>query len=128
MSYHFSKTIEMPMDRAIGHVTAVLAEKGCGVLTTIDVRATLQKKLDVDFRPYVILGACNPSFAYTALQNEDTIGTMLPCNVIMQEVGGGRVEISAVDPVSSMQAVDNPGLALIAGEVRELLKPAVDGL
>ncbi len=128
MSYHFSKTIKMPIDQAIGHVTSALAAKGFGVLTTIDVRATLKKKLDVDFRPYIILGACNPSFAYKALQSEDKIGTMLPCNVILQGVGDGLVEISAVDPVSSMQAVDNPHLGPIAGEVRELLKQVVDGL
>ena len=89
---------------------------------------TLKKKLDVDFRPYVILGACNPGFAYKALQAEDKIGTMLPCNVILQETGKGRVEVSAVDPIASMQGVDNPGLAPIAGEVRQLLKQAVDGL
>ncbi|MDP3896217.1 MAG: DUF302 domain-containing protein [Mesorhizobium sp.] len=128
MSYHFSKTIEMPMDRAIEHVTSALAAKGFGVLTTIDVSATLKKKLDVDFRPYVILGACNPTFAYKALQSEDKIGTMLPCNVIVQQIDAGRVEVSAVDPISSMQAVDNPGLAPIAGEVRELLRQVVDGL
>lgn len=128
MSYHFTKTINLPMDKAIEHVTAALAAKGFGVLTTIDVSATLKKKLDVDFRPYVILGACNPGFAYKALQAEDKIGTMLPCNVILQETGKGRVEVSAVDPIASMQGVDNPGLAPIAGEVRQLLKQAVDGL
>ncbi|MCO5163215.1 MAG: DUF302 domain-containing protein [Mesorhizobium sp.] len=128
MSYHFTKTIAMPMDKAIEHVTSALAAKGFGVLTTIDVSATLKKKLDVDFRPYVILGACNPGFAYKALQAEDKIGTMLPCNVILQQAGDGRIEVSAVDPIASMQGVDNPGLAPIAGEVRQLLKQAVDGL
>ena len=128
MSYYFCKTIHMGMDAAIAHVTDALAKKGFGVLTTIDVSATLKKKLDVDFRPYVILGACNPGFAYKALQAEDKIGTMLPCNVILQEIGKGRVEVSAVDPIASMQGVDNPGLAPIAGEVRQLLKQAVDGL
>lgn len=128
MSYYFSKTIAMPMDKAIDHVTAALAAKGFGVLTTIDVAATLKKKLDVDFRPYVILGACNPSFAHKALQNESRIGTMLPCNVILQQAGDGKVEVSAVDPVASMQAVDNPALAPIAGAVRDMLKQAVDGL
>lgn len=128
MSYYFSKTIAMPMDKAIDHVTAALAAKGFGVLTTIDVAATLKKKLDVDFRPYVILGACNPSFAHKALQNESRIGTMLPCNVILQQTDDGRVEVSAVDPVASMQAVDNPALAPIAGAVRDMLRQAVDGL
>ena len=103
-------------------------KKGFGVLTTIDVRATLKKKLDVDFRPYTILGACNPTFAHRALQSEDKIGTMLPCNVIVQEIGENRVEVSAVDPAASMQAVDNPHLASIAGDVRELLKQMVAGL
>ncbi|MGF7161527.1 uncharacterized protein (DUF302 family) [Rhodoligotrophos appendicifer] len=128
MSYHFSKTVALPMERAIDHVTAALAAKGFGILTTIDVAATLKKKLDVEFRPYVILGACNPGFAYKALQQESHIGTMLPCNVILQQVDEGLVEVSAVDPAASMQGVDNPGLASIAGDVRELLKQAVDGL
>lgn len=128
MSYHFSKTIALPMEKAIEHVTAALATKGFGVLTTIDISATLKKKLGVDFRPYVILGACNPGFAYKALQQESRIGTMLPCNVILQQVEPGQVEVSAVDPMASMQGVKNPGLATIAGEVRDLLKQAVDGL
>jgi uncharacterized protein (DUF302 family) len=128
MSYHFSKIISMPMDKAIDHVTAALTARGFGILTTIDVAATLKKKLDVEFRPYVILGACNPGFAYKALQEESRIGTMLPCNVILQQVDEGLVEVSAVDPIASMQGVNNPGLASIAGDVRELLKQTVDGL
>lgn len=128
MTYYFSKTLEMPFDQAIQHVTAALAGKGFGVLTTIDVRATMRKKLDVDFRPYTILGACNPQFAYKALQSEDKIGTMLPCNVVVQEVGEGRVEVSAVDPVASMTAVENPKLGSLAGEVRDVLKQIIAGL
>ena len=128
MSYYFSKTIDMPIDQAIPHVTAALAAKGVGVLTTIDVSATLKKKLNVDFRPYTILGACNPGFAHKALLSEDKIGTMLPCNVVVQEVGKGKVEVSAVDPVASMAAIKNPKLGSIAGEVRELLKSVVAGL
>lgn len=128
MSYHFSKTIALPMDQAVEHVTAALAAKGFGVLTTIDVAATLKKKLDIDFRPYRILGACNPSFAYKALQQESHIGTMLPCNVILQQTEDGKIEVSAVDPIASMQGVDNPGLGAIAGEVRDMLKQVVDGL
>jgi len=128
MSYYFSKTFKMPFAQAIQHVTDALADKGFGVLTTIDVRATMKKKLDVDFRPYTILGACNPQFAHKALQSEDKIGTMLPCNVVVQEVGGGEVEVSAVDPVASMAAVNNPKLVPIAGEVRDLLKQVVVGL
>jgi uncharacterized protein (DUF302 family) len=109
-------------------VTDALAAKEFGVLTTIDVRATMKKKLDVDFRPYTILGACNPEFAYRALQSEEMIGTMLPCNVVVQEVGKGLVEVSAVDPLASMMAIGNPKLASIAGEVRDLLKQVVADL
>jgi uncharacterized protein (DUF302 family) len=122
MSYYFSKILKMPFAQAVQHVTDALAGKGFGVLTTIDVRATMKKKLDLDFRPYTILGACNPQFAHEALQSEDKIGTMLPCNVVVQEVRGGEVEVSAVDPVASMAAVNNPKLAPIANEVRDLLK------
>jgi uncharacterized protein (DUF302 family) len=128
MDYYFSKVLDMPVDQAVQHVTEALAAKGFGVLTTIDIAATMKKKLDVDFRPYMILGACNPPFAYKALTSEDKIGTMLPCNVIVQEVGEGRSEVAAVDPVASMQAIENPELATIAGEVRELLKGIVAGL
>ena len=128
MTYYFSKTIDMPFAQAVQHVTDALANKGFGVLTTIDVRATMKKKLDVDFRPYTILGACNPEFALKALQSEDMIGTMLPCNVVVQEMSKGSVEVSAVDPVASMMAVRNPKLATIAGEVRDLLKQVVSGL
>ena len=110
MSYYFAKTLQMPFDQAIQHVTDALASKGFGVLTTIDVRATMKKKLDVDFRPYTILGACNPQFAHKALQAENKIGTMLPCNVIVQEIGKDQVEVSAVDPVASMMAIKNPKL------------------
>ena len=125
MSYYFAKTLDLPFAEAIQRVTEGLAAKGFGVLTTIDVRATMKKKLDVDFRPYTILGACNPQFAYQALQNEDKIGTMLPCNVVVQEIGGGKVEVAAVDPVASMAAVGNPNLVSVAGHVRDLLKQVV---
>jgi len=128
MSYYFSKTLEMPFVQAIQHVTEALAGKGFGVLTTIDVRATMKKKLDIDFRPYTILGACNPEFAHNALQTEDMIGTMLPCNVVVQEIGKGLIEVSAIDPVASMMAVGNPRLASIAGDVRDLLKQVVADL
>jgi uncharacterized protein (DUF302 family) len=128
MSYYFSKTIAMPFAQAIQHVTDALAAKGFGVLTTIDVRATMKKKLDVDFRPYTILGACNPQFAHKALLSEDKIGTMLPCNVVVQEVASGQIEVSAVDPVASMSAVGNADLAGIANEVRERLRQVVAGL
>jgi len=128
MSYHFTRVLDAPFEEAISHVTAVLAEQGFGVLTTIDVKATLKKKLDVDFRPYTILGTCNPEFAYKALQCEGKIGTMLPCNVVVEQMKEGRVEVSAVDPMASMQAIDNPALAAIAGEMRDRLQSVIGKL
>ena len=128
MSYTFTKVLNASMNDAVERVTAALAAKGFGVLTTIDVKATLKKKLDVDFRPYVILGACNPEFAHQALQHEDKIGAMLPCNVVVQKLDEDRFEVSAVDPVASMQAVDNPKLGAVATEVRDRLKSVVDNL
>ena len=128
MSYHFSKTIDRPFEQAITDVTAALQAAGFGVLTTIDVSATLKKKLDVDFRPYTILGACNPQFAYKALQAEDKIGTMLPCNVILQQTADGKVEVSAVDPIASMAAIKNAELGAIAGDVQGLIKGVIDKL
>ena len=128
MSYYFTKTLDMPFDAAVAHVTEALAAKGFGVLTTIDVKATMKKKLDVDFKPYTILGACNPKLAYGALQAEDKIGTMLPCNVIVTEAAPGKVEVAAVDPVASMSAIQNPSLGDIAGKVRQMLSDVVDAL
>jgi uncharacterized protein (DUF302 family) len=125
MSYYFSKTISGSFEDAIEKVTAALQSEGFGVLTEIDIKATLKKKLDVDLYNYKILGACNPSFAYKALQAEDKIGTMLPCNVIVQERIPGQVEVSAVDPAASMQAIENKSLEVIAGEVREKLKKVI---
>ncbi|MFN3548701.1 MAG: DUF302 domain-containing protein [Mesorhizobium sp.] len=128
MSYYFTKTLDMPFDAAVAHVTEALAAKGFGVLTTIDVKATMKKKLDVDFKPYVILGACNPKLAFSALQAEDKIGTMLPCNVIVTEAAPGKVEVAAVDPVASMSAIRNASLGEIAGKVRQMLSDVVDAL
>jgi len=128
MSYYFSKKLTMPFDRAIDHVTQALASKGFGVLTKIDVRATLKEKLKIDFRPYTILGACNPQLAHAALQIENKVGTMLPCNVVVQETGNGDVEVSAVDPVASMSAIENPILRSIADRVGTKLKSVVDSL
>ena len=127
MSYYFSKTVDLPFEEAVARVTEELKSQGFGVLTDIDVRATLKKKLDVDFRNYRILGACNPKFAHQALQAEDKIGTMLPCNVIVQETEQGT-EIAAVDPIASMAAVDNPALAGIARSVQELLQNVIKRL
>lgn len=126
MSYHFSKSIDRPFEQAIEDLTQALQSEGFGVLTTIDVKATLKKKLDVDFPPYTILGACNPKYAYRALQAENKIGTMLPCNVILRQTDDGGVEISAVDPIASMAAIDNPDLAEIALTVQGLLKKVID--
>jgi uncharacterized protein (DUF302 family) len=125
MSYHFSKTVDMPIDRADAAARDALQKNGFGVLTEIDVQQTMKKKLDVDIYPYRILGACNPKMAYEALQAEDKIGTMLPCNVILQERQPGRTEISAVDPIASMQAIDNPKLGEIAAAVQAMLKKVV---
>lgn len=128
MSYHFSKTCNLSFEEAIGKVTENLKLEGFGVLTEIDVRDTLKKKLNVDFRRYKILGACNPQFAYQALQAEDKIGVMLPCNVIVQEREAGVVEVSAVDPVASMMAIHNPKLVIIATQVQAKLKKVIDNL
>lgn len=125
MKYYFNRTLNVSFDEAIEKVTAELQKEGFGILTEIDVKATLKKKLDVDFHPYKILGACNPNFAYQALQAEDKIGVMLPCNVIVQDTGSG-VEIAAIDPKASMMAVDNPQLAVIADEVQKLLKNIIE--
>jgi len=128
MSYYFNKTLDVAFDEAVERVKAELKKEGFGVLTEIDVQKTLHDKLGVDFRPYRILGACNPPFAYKALLAEDKIGTMLPCNVIVQELEPGRVEVAAIDPLASMAAVQNIDLGTIGLEVREKLKSAVDAL
>ena len=128
MEYYFSKTIATSFDDAIQKVTDALKEEGFGILTEIDIKATLKKKLDVDFYNYKILGACNPPFAYKALLAEDKIGTMLPCNVIVQEKVPGKVEVSAVDPAASMQAIENKALAEIAIEIRARLQKVIEKL
>jgi uncharacterized protein (DUF302 family) len=128
MKYYFSKTVTLPFDDAIEKVMAELKKEEFGVLTDIDVKQTLKKKLNVDFKKYRILGACNPSFAYKALQAEDKIGTMLPCNVIVQEIEGGRVEVAAIDPVASMQAVSNPALKDVAEKVQAKLKKVIENI
>jgi uncharacterized protein (DUF302 family) len=128
MSYHFSKTVSYDFDTAIGKVTEELKKEGFGVLTEIDVQDTFKKKLDIDFRKYRILGACNPHFAYKAIQSEDKIGTMLPCNIIVQEHENGKVEVTAVDPVASMMAIKNNSLGNVAGQVREKLNKVIESL
>lgn len=126
MSYYFSKTVDLSFVDGIQKVVEELKKEGFGILTEIDVKATLKKKLDVDFRKYRILGACNPTFAYEALKSERMIGTMLPCNVIVQEAEGGKTEITAVDPIASMQAIENPNLEQTANKVRSLLKTIIE--
>jgi uncharacterized protein (DUF302 family) len=127
MKYYFNTIVDLPFDEAVERVTEDLKGEGFGILTEIDVKETLKKKLDVDFPRYRILGACNPPFAYQALLKENKIGTMLPCNVIVQELPSGQVEIAAVDPVASMQAVDNPDLGEVACQIRDKLRKVVEG-
>jgi len=128
MSYYFSKTLRIPFDEAVVKVAEELKKEGFGIITEIDVKETLKKKLNVDFKKYRILGACNPSFAYKALQAEDKIGTMLPCNVIVQETSEGKIEVAAIDPIASMQAIDNPKLLDTAEQVRGKLKKVIGNL
>ena len=128
MSYYFNKTISGNFDDVIVKVTDELKKEGFGILTEIDVKETLKKKLDVDFKKYKILGACNPPFAYKALQAEDKIGAMLPCNVIVIEQAPGQIEVAAIDPIASMQAVGNPNLGKVASEVQSKLRKVVESL
>ncbi len=128
MSYTFHKITSLGFDDAIGQTTAALKERGFGILTEIDVTQTFKNKLDVDFRNYRILGACNPSFALQALEVENKIGAMLPCSVIVQELPDGTVEVAAIDPVASMQAIGNPELDAISRQVQALLKETVESL
>ena len=126
MSYYLSRTVDAAFDAVVQRVTAALKEEGFGVLTDIDVQATLKAKLGADMPPYRILGACNPSFAHQALQIEDKLGVLLPCNVIVRDAGDGQTEVAAIDPVASMDRTGNPELASIAEEVRVRLRRAVE--
>jgi len=128
MKYYFSTIIEKSFDQVVLDVTEELKKEGFGVLTDIDVKATMKKKLDVELKKYRILGACNPKYAYQALQKEDKIGTMLPCNVIVQELENGNIEVAAIDPSASMQAVQNPDLKGVAEEVRKKLQSVISSL
>jgi uncharacterized protein (DUF302 family) len=128
MSYYFGKKIKGSFEDALEKVATSLKKEGFGILTEIDVKETLKKKLDVEFHKYKILGACNPPFAYKALKAEDKIGTMLPCNVIVQETSEGEVEVAAVDPVASMKAIENPELLEVAKQVQEKLERVVENL
>ena len=128
MTYYMSKKVDLSFHAALDRVKDELKNEGFGVLTEIDVRDALKKKLDVEFRNYRILGACNPPFAYKALQAEEKIGVLLPCNVIVQEGSDGTVEVAAIDPAASMQTVGNPALSDIAGQIREKLQNVITRL
>lgn len=128
MKYYFSKTLNVSFDEAIPKVIEELKKGGFGIITEIDMKETLKKKLNVDFRKYRILGACNPQYAYQALLKEDKIGTMLPCNVIVQEISEGKVEVAAIDPIASMQAIENPELGSVAVEVQAKLRKVIENL
>ena len=125
MSYYFVQTLSTSFDDAVDRATAALKDEGFGVITSIDLQETFKRKLETDFRRYTILGACNPNLAFEALKLEDKVGTMLPCNVIVQEVSPGQVEVAAIDPVASMQAIGNPELAKKAEAVRQKLQSAI---
>ena len=128
MSYYFNKILPLPFEHAVQHTVETLKKEGFGIITEIDVTATLRNKLNQEFRPYRILGACNPALAFEALKLEDKVGTMLPCNVIVQEVGAEQTEVAAIDPVASMQAIPNPQLLEKAQLVREKLKRVIETL
>jgi len=128
MKYYFEKATEYSFDKAIERVTEELKKEGFGILTQIDVQATLKKKLDVDHKKYQILGACYPPFVQKALQLEDRIGIMMPCNLIVHELENGKIEVAAVDFVASIQAVDNDKLVEIANEIREKLDRVIKNL
>ena len=126
MSYTINRKIDgVSFEEAVSRTRSALADQGFGVLTEIDAKATMKKKLDVEMEPYLILGACNPKMAHQAIGMEPRVGAMLPCNVILRQVEGG-VEVSAIDPVASMTAIDNKELKRVAGEVRDLLGKAVE--
>ena len=125
MAYYFTKTVARSFDETLAKLTDELKKEGFGILTEIDVKETLKKKLNVDFRRYKILGTCNPPFAYEALQAEDKIGILLPCNVIIQEKSDGQVEVSAIDPMETMKVVGNPKLAALAEQVQAKLKQVI---
>lgn len=125
MSYYFNTTVAGPFEAAVAATREALKAEGFGVITEIDVQATLKTKIGVDFRPYLILGACNPAMAHEALKLEDKVGAMLPCNVVVQALPDGRVEVAAIDPVASMKAIENPVLLQTAGQVADRLKAVI---
>lgn len=126
--FYISKITDLPYDKAIEKTTDELKKEGFGILTEIDVKSTLKKKLDVDFRKYIILGACNPEFAYKALSEMDKIGLLLPCNVVVQQTEEGKVEVSTIDPVQMLSIVNKPELAIVAKQVKEKLERAINNI
>lgn len=128
MGYYFSTTLPMKFDEAVKHVVDALKQEGFGIITEIDVKDTFKKKINVDFRNYRILGACNPALAHEALQIDDKVGTMLPCNVVVQDAGDGSTEVAAIDPVASMQAIDNPRLKSAAERVQAKLRKVIENI
>jgi len=128
MSYYISKTIDSEFNQAVSQITERLSLEGFGIISQVDIKQKLKDKLDIEFRDYLILGACNPSKAFQALEQEDKVGTMLPCNVIVQEIGDKKIEVAAVDPVASMMAIHNPALKDLAIEIREKLTKAIESL
>lgn len=128
MSYYIATTLQVPFQQAIDRTEAALKEEGFGVISRIDIQEALKTKIGVDFRPYTILGACNPALAHEALKLEDKVGTMLPCNVVVQARDDASSEVAAIDPVASMQAIENPQLAEAASEVRERLSRVIQSL
>jgi len=128
MDYHITRTVSGTFDEITERAREELSKEGFGVLTEIDVKATLKKKMDLDFRPYVILGACNPSLAHQVLSREDKVGVLLPCNVVVQEKEAGTIEVSAMDPAAAMSLIDDPEIGKIANIVREKLSRAVDAI
>lgn len=128
MTYYHSTTIDAPLDEALEKVRKALGDQGFGIINEIDMAKTLKEKIGADFRPYRILGACNPQLAYEALQLEDKVGTMLPCNVIVQQLPSGSIEVAAIDPVASMAAIENDALKEAAQRVRDKLQTAIDAL
>lgn len=128
MSYYIATTLERPFNEAVAEAEAALKDEGFGIISRIDVQDTLKSKIGVDFRPYTILGACNPALAHQALQLENKVGTMLPCNVVVQALEDGSSEVAAIDPVASMRAIENPSLIEAASEVRQRLSRVIDVL
>lgn len=128
MNYYHSTTIDAPLEEALEKARSALGDQGFGIINEIDMAKTLKEKIGADFRPYRILGACNPQLAYEALQLEDKVGTMLPCNVIVQQLPSGSTEVAAIDPVASMSAIENDKLKEAAQRVRDKLRAAIDAL